>query len=113
MPYIDITTNRPIPKETETALKKTLGQAIEIIPRKSENWLMCAFHGDENICFRGDYESAAYVEVKLFGTITNETSALFTAQITKILGMELEIPPDRIYVSYFTTPNWGWSGKNF
>jgi hypothetical protein len=25
----------------------------------------------------------------------------------------LGIDPDKIYVSYFETSNWGWNGKNF
>lgn len=113
MPCINMTTNLPLTKETESSLKAAFGKAIEIIPRKSENWLMCTFHGAEHLWFRGREDSAAYIEVKLFGSITEDVSASFTAEITRIAEEILAIPADRIYISYFTTPLWGWNGKNF
>ena len=54
MPFISTKTNVSVSKEKETQLKERLGQAISIIPGKSENWLMLAIEGDIPMYFRGD-----------------------------------------------------------
>jgi len=46
MPFISTKTNVNVSKEKEIELKEKLGQAISIIPGKSENWLMVAIEGD-------------------------------------------------------------------
>ena len=46
MPFISTKTNVTVTKEKETQLKERLGQAISIIPGKSESWLMLAIEGD-------------------------------------------------------------------
>ena len=45
MPFISTKTNVNVSKEKEVELKERLGQAISIIPGKSENWLMLAIEG--------------------------------------------------------------------
>ena len=40
MPYIDLKTTAKVTKEKEIALKAAFGKAIELIPGKSERWLM-------------------------------------------------------------------------
>ena len=40
MPYIKTTTNVSVPADKEQIIKQKLGKAIEIIPGKSERWLM-------------------------------------------------------------------------
>ena len=44
MPFIDIKTNKQVTKNEEIALKEALGQAIAILPGKSETWLMLDIH---------------------------------------------------------------------
>ena len=39
MPYIETKTSVPIPPETREILKTRLGQAIALLPGKSEQWL--------------------------------------------------------------------------
>ena len=43
MPFINSKISITISKEQETKLKTELGKAIELIPGKSENWLMTGF----------------------------------------------------------------------
>ena len=69
MPFIETKTNVTVSKEAETKIKEALGQAISIIPGKSENWLMLAIEGDIPMYFRGDDSAPiAFVDVKTFGT---------------------------------------------
>ena len=43
MPFIELKTSVSISKEKEAELKSAFGEAIAIIPGKSEQWLMLNF----------------------------------------------------------------------
>ncbi len=113
MPYINAKTNVAISKETEIEIKKKLGKAIELIPGKSENWLMVSLEERCSLYFKGRSDNAiAFVEVKLFGSADDGAYDKLTAAVTKILKEELNIAPDQIYVKYEEVSHWGWNGNN-
>ncbi len=114
MPYISTKTNVTITKDKEKAIKSKLGKAIELIPGKSENWLMLAFEDQCSLYFKGNSDQPiAFVEVKLFGSSNASAYDKLTTEITTILKEELEIAPNQIYVKYEEVQNWGWNGNNF
>ncbi|PXV85671.1 macrophage migration inhibitory factor (MIF) [Lachnotalea glycerini] len=114
MPYISTKTNVEISKEKEIAMKERFGRAIELIPGKSENWLMCAFDGGQSMYFRGDgSNNIAFIEVKIFGKSTKEAYQALTKKITEIISEELLVSTDKIYVKYEEVSIWGWDGSNF
>ena len=114
MPFINSKVNIKILPEQETQLKTKLGKAIELIPGKSESWLMLAFEDDCKLYFKGEKSyKIAYVEVKVFGAEDKVAFEKMTASICEIYNEVLGIAPDKIYVKYETVSNWGWNGKNF
>lgn len=114
MPYINLKTNTKINSEKELILKTKLGKAIELIPGKSENWLMLCFEDNCRLFFKGsNSENIAFVEVKIFGSPNNEAFNNLTKEITSIINEELNIDPTQIYVKYETTNYWGFNGNNF
>jgi phenylpyruvate tautomerase PptA (4-oxalocrotonate tautomerase family) len=114
MPFIDSKVSVKITQEQEKELKTRLGQAISIIPGKSENWLMTGFEDDYHLYFRGDNsQPIAYIEVRLFGGPNKAAFQKMTEEITKIYGDVLGIAPDHMYIKYSATPDWGWNGGNF
>lgn len=114
MPFINVKTNIGISKDKEEQVKQRLGKAIECIPGKSEEWLMVAMEENIPLYFKGRTDlPVAFVEVKIFGSTTEEAYQQETAQITQILKEELAIAPDRIFVAYMELEHWGWNGNNF
>lgn len=114
MPFINTKVNVKITVEQEKELKKKLGKAIELIPGKSESWLMISFEDECNLYFQGDNScKIAYVEVKVFGEENKTAFANMTGAICDIFGDVLKIEPDKIYVTYEAVTNWGWNGNNF
>ncbi|SDA31809.1 Macrophage migration inhibitory factor (MIF) [Ruminococcus sp. YE71] len=112
MPFINVKTNAPFNKGRELKLKSELGEAISLIPGKSESWLMIGV--DQQIMyFKGSNEPAAIAEISVYGNPSKDSLDKLTAKVTEILAEQLTVKPDRIYVSYFSTPNWGWNGSNF
>jgi len=114
MPFIDSKVSVKVTKEQEKELKTRLGQAISIIPGKSEGWLMVGIEDEYSLYFRGDdSEPMAFVEVRIFGGPNRDAFEKMTAELTKIYGEVLGIAPDHMYIKYSATTDWGWNGSNF
>ncbi len=114
MPFIDSKVSVKVTTEQEEELKRRLGQAISLIPGKSEQWLMAGFQDGYHLWFRGDNSKPmAFIEVHLFGGPDKAAFSKMTAEVTKIFGEVLGIAPDHIYIKYSTTTDWGWNGGNF
>ena len=114
MPYISTKTTVKLSNEKCEAIKAKLGKAIELIPGKSENWLILSFDDESTMYFKGRNDKPlAFVEVKIFGKASRDAYNKLTREITDILHEELNIQPDCIYVKYEEVANWGWNGGNF
>ncbi|MFL0163923.1 phenylpyruvate tautomerase MIF-related protein [Candidatus Clostridium helianthi] len=114
MPFIGSKVSVKISKEKEEIIKKKLGEAIKLIPGKSETFLMVGFEDDYSLYFGGEkLEKGAFIEVKIFGKSSKDAYDALTAEICNIYEKELDIPQDKIYVKYEEVANWGWNGKNF
>lgn len=114
MPFINTKTNVGISKEKEKIIKEKFGKAIEIIPGKSESWLMVSLEENAGLYFKGKSDQPiAFVEVKLYGSANAGVYDKMTQAITSILKDELNIAPDHVYVRYDETKYWGWNGSNF
>lgn len=113
MPYISTTTNVKLTGDMCDSIKKKLGKAIELVPGKSENWLMVSFDYEKIMYFKGKNDKPmAFVDVKIYGRASRDAYNNLTREITKILGEELNIQPDCVYVKYEEVSNWGWNGSN-
>ena len=105
MPFINSKISTSVSAEQEQALKTRLGQAISIVPGKSENWLMLGFRGDNS-------EPLAMVDVSVFGDEDAAAFSALTAEICKIFDEVMGIAPDHVYVKYQTVKYWGWNSDN-
>ncbi|MCH5324777.1 MAG: hypothetical protein J1E39_06130 [Eubacterium sp.] len=112
MPFINVKTNVSVPDDSKTAIKSALGQAITAIPGKSERWLMVGIEPEYSLYFQGTDSPAAIAEVSVYGHPSPDAMNSLTGKITDILSDTLALSPDRIYVSYAETDNWGWNGCN-
>ena len=114
MPMISVKTNTPISEDDELELKELLGKAIEILPGKTENWLMLNFEANQRLWFRGDNSKPlAYVEVSALGKINPSDAEDLTAEICNIFKEVLGIDGSGVYVKYEETDKWGFNGGNF
>lgn len=114
MPFIKTTTSVTISDAKKDALKEKLGQAIALIPGKSESWLMLAFDDGIRMSFKGNTdEDYAFADVSVFGSASDAAYDRLTAAICEILNEELGIKMSNIYVKYEESNHWGWNGSNF
>ena len=113
MPFIDSKVSVSISEEQEKELKSRLGQAITLIPGKSETWLMTGFEDNYHLYFRGDNsQPMAFIAVEVYGRENPSAFESLTAEIMKIFNEVLGIAPDHIYIKYAAVANWGWNGGN-
>lgn len=114
MPFINSKLSMKITKDEEETIKSKLGKAIELIPGKSENWLMVGFEDEYSLYFKGiASEKIAFIEVKIFGSASKSAYDKLTSAICDIYNEVLSIPKDKIYVKYEEVSTWGWNGSNF
>ena len=86
MPMIVTHTTEEITKEKKAALIRALGEAITLLPGKTEAYLMLEFQGGCEMAFHGDTElPLAFVEVKLLGKSTKPAYEALTARICDVL----------------------------
>ena len=63
MPFITVRVSTTISKEQETELKTKMGQAIELVPGKSEEYLLLEFEDNCRLWLRGrNDEPIVYIE---------------------------------------------------
>lgn len=114
MPFINSRVNVAMSSAQKTSLKEKLGQAISIIPGKTEDWLMIEFADNCELYFRGDKDQpTAFLEVKVFGTFSEEAAEQLTEALCNLYESELQIQKDHIYIKYEEVSKWGWNGRNF
>ena len=114
MPYIRTTVSTPLSEENKTNLKSKLGEAIALIPGKSESWLMLSFEDNMSMYFKGDNSAEyAYLEVSIFGSTSDAAYDRLTAALSEIINEELGIDRSNIYIKYEEADHWGWNGNNF
>lgn len=114
MPYIRTTVSKPLSDENKENLKTKLGQAIALIPGKSEAWLMLTFDDNMSMYFKGDgTQDYAYLQVSIFGSTSDAAYDRLTAALSEIINEELGIDRANIYIKYDEAEHWGWNGSNF
>lgn len=114
MPFINSKTTVSVSEQQREQLKTQLGEAISLIPGKSERWLMLDLQDQHQMYFQGkSFEQIAFVEVKIFGTASDDVYNALTAKICQIYQTVLQIPSDKVYVAYQEIEHWGWNGSNF
>ncbi len=108
MPMIVTHTTATITEEKKGILTRAFGEAITLIPGKSDAYLMLEFEGNCEMAFHGDTAlPLAFVEVKLLGKSTKAAYEALTARICDVLKDVLGIPTEGTYVKFEEIEYWG------
>ena len=113
MPYFHIATTQKLTDASKRQLQQEMGRIIEMVPGKSESWLMVQLHDEACLSFAGTVAPAAVVTLKTFGELVPEQYDMLTAELCPRISVLLQTDPDRIYVIYEPITHWGWNGSNF
>ncbi|MGH8477539.1 MAG: phenylpyruvate tautomerase MIF-related protein [Methylococcales bacterium] len=114
MPYLKIKTNQPIYADAGQQLLELASARIADALSKPERYVMVDVSVNPTMLFSGTPDPCAYVELKSIGLPVSQTRDL-SQIICTLLGTELGIAPDRIYIEFTDVPRkfWGWNGSTF
>lgn len=113
MPMIDTKVTVPVTPEKMDVLKAEFGKAISILG-KPETYLMLGFEDNYDLYFGGKkLDKGAFLSVQVLGEINSAQSEKMSAKLCEILKKELDIPGDKVYITYGGYKDWGWNGGNF
>jgi len=111
MPFIKVKISCPISPKQESELKSGMGKAIELVPGKSEEYLLLEFEDNCRLWLRGkNDEPIAYIEAAIFGNEAHYGYDSFTAETTNLFAKVLNIRPDHIYIKYEDIIAWSAQG---
>ena len=112
MPFIKSKVSCKVSLEKESELKVRLGQAIEIIPGKSEQYLLLEFEDNCHLWLRGKNDKPiAYIEAAIFGNEDHRQFSNFSASVTKIYNKVLNIPVENIHIKFEDIVSWSVGGQ--
>jgi len=114
MPYLLIRTNQTVGADAQQSLLKKASAVVAEALGKPERYVMVSLEADTPMLFAADDAPCAYLELKSIGLPSGQTPALSSA-LCKLLGGELSIPADRVYIEFADAPRhmWGWNGATF
>lgn len=114
MPFIISKVNVPVTHEQERRLAAGFGEAIAVVPGKTEASLMLGFEANSRLYLRGDDDlPMAYVTVAVFGNAGHRGYEQLSFAIARLFHETLGIDPNRIFVKYEDIPVWSVAGRTF
>ena len=111
MPFVRIKASVPISREQEIRIRKAAGQAIAMIPGKSEAYLLLVMEDMCRIWLRGEEVPCAYIEASLFGSEHHIGYDRFSSALTETICEVLDIPSENIYIRFDDIGTWSCGGQ--
>ncbi|HHH44215.1 MAG TPA: hypothetical protein ENK49_08760 [Gammaproteobacteria bacterium] len=114
MPLLRIQTSQAVAADTGKGLLSKASQAVADMLGKPERYVMVSLEHNPDMLFGGSDEPLAYLELKSIG-LPEANTAEFSRRLADLLGDELGLPADRIYIEFADAPRamWGWNGGTF
>ena len=106
MPFIDVRAAGEIAPGQEELLKAKLGEAIGLIPGKSERSLMIQFTDHCRLWFGGKQGNFVFVNVMLYGAAEKRDYEKFQGAVIPVL--EEVLGAEKVYLKFEEVPNWYW-----
>ena len=109
MPYINISTSIKI--KDKKKLLEEISILVSSLTNKSKKFVMAKLDDDCEMYF-DDASPSCFLEIKSIGSLSPSDMA---KQISDFVNKKLEIPIDKIYISFEDVPAsmWAWNGRTF
>ena len=115
MPYLNITTNKPMNRKQKDLIHYAVSKAITILPKEKPEYLMSNYNDAASMILSGDMEKpCAMVNLMVLKNVYDDIDkALFEKLmdvITEIVSTVLEIDKDRVYFVHTGALMWSVGG---
>jgi len=110
MPLLSISTSAKI-SDKKNFLSKC-SKLLANLTKKPENYVMVSLNENIPMYFGGNDDPCCYVDIKSIGSLN---PSYMTKPICEFIFSTIEIPIDRIYVSFedIDAKYWGWKSQTF
>ena len=114
MPLLHISTNQTIESSQASDLVKLASSSVADMLGKPEGYVMVRLEHNPHMLFAGSDAPLAYLELKSIG-LPGDRTADFSSALCQLIGQQLKIPADRIYIEFSDAARhlWGWNGATF
>ena len=111
MPFIRVSSAKPIPPEAEQALIDALGAALSSIPGKDPQWTMVELDAPRPMFFGGQKQTdMVFLDTKYVGRFPFPQKRAYVRAACRAVHDVLGIPMDRVCVTISEYENWGALG---
>lgn len=110
MPYIRLSTSKPVSAEQQIALKSELARAVELIPGKKEALLMVEIVAGQTMFYRGERGDFAFIDARFSGDIPFEHKKIFTEAAFKTVAEVLGLNEESVNLTFSCFSDWGTKG---
>jgi phenylpyruvate tautomerase PptA (4-oxalocrotonate tautomerase family) len=112
MPYISIGTSKELKDRQKEQIKAKMGEAICLIPGKSEAVTMVDISDGRAIYLGGKaLDNGAFVEVRLLGKAESKNKEALACAIFGALEETLGTQKDAVYINILEMDCWGLGGR--
>ncbi len=114
MPYLKITTSKPIDAEPKLKLLKAASKTIAAELGKPEQYMMVSAETPVSMLFGGSDAPCAFLELRGIGLPISRTEKL-SQVLCALVESHAGIPPSRVYINFSDVPTnlWGWNSETF
>jgi len=115
MPAIILRTSVKCTDEQKNSLAKGLSKICADNIGKPESYVMSVVQDAATICFGGNLQPAAMLDVKSIGSLNANVNATLSKAICEFLATSINIEPNNIYINFtdVARENWGWNSGTF
>jgi len=109
MPYINVSTSAKI--EDKKILLEEISILVSSLTNKSKRFVMAKIDDNSEMYF-DDESPCCFLEIKSIGSLNPSEMA---KPISDFVYEKMEIPKNRIYISFEDVPAslWAWNGRTF
>ncbi len=112
MPYLAITlAAEPFEEVRNRLLHESTRIVAEQLAKPAS--VVCVSCRSEAMLFGGEDGPAAFLELRSSGGLDANRNAVLTRKLCRLLAREVDVPPERVFVTFVDIPpaDWGWNGK--
>jgi phenylpyruvate tautomerase len=114
MPLLRLQTSPAVPEVKVHELSSALSKLVSEVTHKPEKYVMIVIE-PASILMSGKPGDAAFVDVRGIGGLDVATNRDMTRRLSELLRKLLDIPADRVYITFseFDPSHWGWNNSTF
>lgn len=106
MPYVHINVSPVMSGDEKKTLLEKIAQVLPILPGKTRDNSMVHVEDGQFLVMGDSSVPAAFVEIRVYKQSPADKKEQFAAALTELLGTQLGIPADHVYMNFMEMDHW-------